>query len=138
MAENKLGKAAASKSEAQWREELSPEAFAVCRQKGTERPHTGQYDQHFENGKYHCHCCGAELFSSQSKFDAGCGWPSFSAPSNSPAVKEEVDVTHGMRRTEVMCHECDAHLGHVFPDGPPETGLRYCINSVALDFKQAN
>ena len=138
MTEKNTGKAGASKSEAQWREELSPEAFAVCRQKGTERPYTGQYDQHFEHGKYHCHCCGAELFSSQSKFDAGCGWPSFSAPSNGPAVKEEVDVTHGMKRTEVMCEECDAHLGHVFPDGPPETGLRYCINSVALDFKQAD
>ena len=131
MTEKNTIKVGVPKSESQWREELSPEAFAVCRQKGTERPHTGQYDQHFESGKYHCHCCGAELFSSQSKFDAGCGWPSFSAPANAPAVKEEVDVTHGMRRT-------DAHLGHVFPDGPPETGLRYCINSVALDFKQTD
>lgn len=138
MAENNSGKPGSSKTEAQWQEELSPEAFAVCRQKGTEKPFTGTYDQHFENGKYHCHCCGAELFSSQSKFDAGCGWPSFSAPANAPAVKEEVDVTHGMRRTEVMCDACDAHLGHVFPDGPPETGLRYCINSVALDFKQTD
>jgi|TARA_B110000908_G_C10097591_1_gene377042 peptide-methionine (R)-S-oxide reductase len=136
MAENKLGKAAASKSEAQWKDELSPEAFAVCRKKGTERPYTGKYDQHFENGKYHCHCCGAELFSSQSKFDAGCGWPSFSAPVNKPAIKEELDISTGMRRTEVMCDDCGAHLGHVFPDGPPETGLRYCINSVAIDFNQ--
>ena len=102
MAENKLGKAAASKSEAQWKDELSPEAFAVCRKKGTERPYTGKYDQHFDNGKYHCHCCGAELFSSQSKFDAGCGWPSFSAPVNKPAIKEELDISTGMRRTEVM------------------------------------
>ena len=138
MAETNSGKASTPKSEEQWREELSPEAFAVCRQKGTERPHTGQYDQHFENGKYYCHCCGAELFSSQSKFDAGCGWPSFSAPANGPAVKEELDVTLGMSRTEVMCDDCGAHLGHVFPDGPPETGLRYCINSVALDFKEAD
>ena len=136
MAENKLGKAAASKSEAQWKDELSPEAFAVCRKKGTERPYTGKYDQHFENGKYHCHCCGAELFSSQSKFDAGCGWPSFSAPVNKPAIKEELDISTGMRRTEVMCDDCGAHLGLVFPDGPPETGLRYCINSVAIDFNQ--
>jgi len=136
MAENNSGKAGASKSEAQWKDELSPEAFAVCRQKGTERPYTGQYDQHFENGQYHCHCCGAKLFSSSSKFDAGCGWPSFSAPTSGPAIKEQVDVTHGMKRTEVMCDDCGAHLGHVFPDGPPETGLRYCINSVSLDFKE--
>jgi peptide-methionine (R)-S-oxide reductase len=138
MAENNSGKADASKSEAQWREKLSPEAFAVCRQKGTERPYTGQYDKHFEKGQYHCHCCGAQLFSSASKFDAGCGWPSFSAPVNGPAIKEDVDVTHGMSRTEVMCDDCGAHLGHVFPDGPPETGLRYCINSVSLDFKKAD
>ncbi len=136
MAENNSGKAGASKFEAQWKDELSPEAFAVCRQKGTERPYTGQYDQHFENGQYHCHCCGAKLFSSLSKFDAGCGWPSFSAPTSGPAIKEQVDVTHGMKRTEVMCDDCGAHLGHVFPDGPPETGLRYCINSVSLDFKE--
>jgi peptide-methionine (R)-S-oxide reductase len=135
MADNKAGKATASKTEAQWRDELSPEAFAVCRKKGTERPYTGIYDQHFENGQYHCHCCGATLFASQSKFDAGCGWPSFSAPVSAPAIKEELDISSGMRRTEVMCDDCGAHLGHVFPDGPPETGLRYCINSVAIDFK---
>lgn len=136
MSENNSGKAAATKSEAQWRKELSPEAFTVCRQKGTERPYTGEYDKHFENGHYHCHCCGAELFSSEAKFDAGCGWPSFSAPVNAPAIKEETDVSLGMSRTEVMCDDCGAHLGHVFPDGPPVTGLRYCINSVALDFKK--
>jgi peptide-methionine (R)-S-oxide reductase len=138
MAEHDRDKTTTSKSEAQWREKLSPEAFAVCRKKGTERPYTGQYDKHFEKGQYHCHCCGAQLFSSTSKFDAGCGWPSFSAPVNGPAIKEEVDVTHGMSRTEVMCDDCGAHLGHVFPDGPPETGLRYCINSVSLDFKKAD
>ena len=138
MAEHDIDKARTSKSEAQWREKLSPEAFAVCRQKGTERPYTGQYDKHFEKGQYLCHCCGAQLFSSASKFDAGCGWPSFSAPVSGPAIKEEVDVTHGMSRTEVMCDDCGAHLGHVFPDGPPETGLRYCINSVSLDFKKAD
>ncbi|CAI8408432.1 MAG: Peptide methionine sulfoxide reductase MsrB [Oceanospirillaceae bacterium UBA2001] len=137
MADNHNSKSGPAKTEAQWQKELSPEAFAVCRQKGTERPYTGAYDQHFENGHYHCHCCGAELFSSQSKFDAGCGWPSFSAPTHGPAIKEEVDISSGMRRTEVMCDDCGAHLGHVFPDGPPVTGLRYCINSVALDFKKA-
>jgi peptide-methionine (R)-S-oxide reductase len=131
-----MGKGKASLSEEQWREALTPEAFAVCRKKGTERPFTGQYDQHFENGKYHCHCCGAELFASQSKFDAGCGWPSFSAPTTKPAIREKVDTSMGMTRTEVMCDDCGAHLGHVFPDGPPETGLRYCINSIAIDFKE--
>lgn len=137
MAEDhKMGKGKASLSEEQWREALTPEAFAVCREKGTERPFTGQYDQHFENGKYHCHCCGAELFASQSKFDAGCGWPSFSAPTTKPAIREKVDTSMGMTRTEVMCDDCGAHLGHVFPDGPPETGLRYCINSIAIDFKE--
>ena len=137
MAEDhKMGKGKASLSEEQWREALTPEAFAVCRKKGTERPFTGQYDQHFENGKYHCHCCGAELFASQSKFDAGCGWPSFSAPTTKPAIREKVDTSLGMTRTEVMCDDCGAHLGHVFPDGPPETGLRYCINSIAIDFKE--
>ena len=139
MAEDhKMGKGKASLSEEQWREALTPEAFAVCRKKGTERPFTGQYDQHFENGKYHCHCCGAELFASQSKFDAGCGWPSFSAPTTKPAIREKVDTSMGMTRTEVMCDDCGAHLGHVFPDGPPETGLRYCINSIAIDFKEDN
>ena len=137
MAEDhKMGKGKASLTEEQWREALTPEAFAVCRKKGTERPFTGQYDQHFENGKYHCHCCGAELFASQSKFDAGCGWPSFSAPTTKPAIREKVDTSMGMIRTEVMCDDCGAHLGHVFPDGPPETGLRYCINSIAIDFKE--
>lgn len=137
MAEDhKMGKGKASLTEEQWREALTPEAFAVCRKKGTERPFTGQYDQHFENGKYHCHCCGAELFASQSKFDAGCGWPSFSAPTTKPAIREKVDTSLGMTRTEVMCDDCGAHLGHVFPDGPPETGLRYCINSIAIDFKE--
>ena len=139
MAEDhKMGKGKVSLSEEQWREALTPEAFAVCRKKGTERPFTGQYDQHFENGKYHCHCCGAELFASQSKFDAGCGWPSFSAPTTKPAIREKVDTSMGMTRTEVMCDDCGAHLGHVFPDGPPETGLRYCINSIAIDFKEDN
>ncbi|MDC9720645.1 MAG: peptide-methionine (R)-S-oxide reductase MsrB [Gammaproteobacteria bacterium] len=138
MTNNTTCKAKVIKSEAQWQEQLSPEAFEVCRQKGTERPYTGEYDQHFKNGKYHCHCCGEELFASESKFDAGCGWPSFSAPTSGPAIKEAIDVTRGMTRTEVMCESCGAHLGHVFPDGPPETGLRYCINSVAIDFKAAD
>lgn len=122
-------------SNEQWREKLTPEQYRVTREKGTERPFTGKYDAHFEDGTYRCVCCGAPLFESETKFDAGCGWPSFYAPAEGEKVAEETDLSHGMRRTEVHCSDCGAHLGHVFPDGPVPTGLRYCINSASLDFE---
>jgi len=122
------------KSEEEWREQLTPEQFAVCRQKGTERAFTGQYWDNHDEGTYRCTACGAELFSSAQKYDSGTGWPSFSAPIAPDTVETEEDASHGMRRTEVACAACGAHLGHVFPDGPRPTGLRYCLNSIGLDF----
>lgn len=116
----------------EWRDMLDPEQYNVCRLAGTERPFSGNYNTEKTEGIYHCICCNAELFDSETKFDSGCGWPSFYAPIGEQAMVEIRDTTHGMIRTEVRCSTCDAHLGHVFPDGPPPTGLRYCINSVCL------
>jgi peptide-methionine (R)-S-oxide reductase len=123
------------KSDAQWSEILSPQAYYVTRQKGTERAFTGQYWDHRAKGIYRCVCCDTALFASDTKFDAGCGWPSYFEAIDPTKVREETDRSHGMVRTEVMCNVCDAHLGHVFPDGPPPTGLRYCINSLSLTFE---
>jgi peptide-methionine (R)-S-oxide reductase len=124
------------KTNAEWRELLDEETYYITREKGTERPFTGKYNQHKASGIYHCACCGQELFSSNAKYDSGSGWPSFFKPATPEAVAEDSDASHGMTRTEILCSNCGAHLGHVFPDGPNPTGLRYCVNSLSLDFEE--
>jgi len=122
-------------SQADLRERLTAEQFYVTQQKGTEAPFTGEFWDHHEKGMYRCVVCGAELFASQSKFDSGCGWPSFDKAVNDKIVDTQADTTHGMVRDEITCNKCGAHLGHVFPDGPTATGLRYCVNSASLKFE---
>lgn len=122
------------KSDAEWKSELTDEQYRVLREKGTERPYTGEYNLHFEDGLYTCAACNTALFESDSKFDGHCGWPSFDKPISEDRIIEHRDTSHGMIRTEIICATCGGHLGHVFNDGPTETGLRYCINSVSLGF----
>ncbi|HSM53518.1 MAG TPA: peptide-methionine (R)-S-oxide reductase MsrB [Erythrobacter sp.] len=123
-------------SEAEWREKLTPEQYHVLREAGTERAFTGKYDKHYDPGEYMCAGCGTKLFGSDAKYNSGCGWPAFTRPADDEMIEERRDMSYGMIRTEVLCAKCGGHLGHVFPDGPPqEGGLRYCINSASLEFE---
>jgi peptide-methionine (R)-S-oxide reductase len=124
------------KDESEWRDQLTSEQYEVCRRHGTERPFSGKYNDCKDDGVYRCVCCGNELFSSEAKFDSGTGWPSFVQPLQDDSVRTESDQSAGTLRTEVLCNRCDAHLGHVFPDGPAPTGQRYCMNSVSLDLEK--
>ncbi len=119
----------------EWRQKLTPEQYDICRQKGTERPFTGKYTDCKDEGTYHCICCGTHLFDSKTKFDSGSGWPSFRQTVDADCISEHFDNSHGMRRVEITCTTCDAHIGHVFEDGPQPTGLRYCVNSTSLNLK---
>ncbi len=123
-----------AKTDKEWLNELTPEEFRVLRQKGTERPFTGKYNLHFEDGIYSCRACGNPLFASETKFESGCGWPSFDNQLSPEAITTVRDTSHGMIRTEICCGKCGSHLGHVFDDGPTQSGLRYCVNSVSLQF----
>lgn len=125
-----------NKDDSYWKDKLTDEQFYVARQKGTERAFTGKYWDHKEKGIYKCICCGEPLFSSEGKFDSGCGWPSFFVPLENEKIEEAVDNSHFMTRTEIMCNNCGAHLGHVFEDGPKPTGLRYCVNSASINFEK--
>ena len=125
-----------SKSEEEWQKQLTPAQYAVCRQKATERPFTGEYNDCKEEGVYTCVCCGADLFSSSTKYNSGSGWPSFWEPINDASVATETDYSHGMERVEALCNTCGAHLGHIFPDGPQPTGQRYCMNSLSLKLEK--
>ena len=124
------------KSEREWKEQLSSEEYRILREKGTERAFTGKYDIHFENGVYSCKGCGTKLFTSESKFNSGCGWPSFDNEVKEVRIEKRLDKSHGMIRTEIVCSQCGSHLGHLFDDGPTATGLRYCVNSASLNFEK--